>query len=306
MPAAVESMFSAREVPWHGLGTITDDVLTAADAIAEAGLNWTVSKRPVYFPTADKKSKIKVPDQYAIVRDSDDRYLGRVGKVYNPLQNVDAFGFIDNLVDSGEAKYETAGSLRGGRTIFLTMKVGEDLLVAGEDRHELYIMLRNTHDGSSKVGVFLTPIRAVCMNTVTMGIASAQQRWEVAHTSKLEGRLQEARETLQLTQAYAEEFVKMGDALVNTKVTDAELRSILETAIPARPTIDEVIDGILGMYHDSPTNGYTGNGWGAFNAVTEYYDHVKEVRKPEARFASIMDGYIAGIRNKTAELLLSK
>ena len=33
MSAEVETMFSALETPWHQLGTVTDGVLTANDAL---------------------------------------------------------------------------------------------------------------------------------------------------------------------------------------------------------------------------------------------------------------------------------
>lgn len=304
MPAAVESMFSAREVPWHGLGKITDDVLTAEDALKAAGLDWEVKLVSTYAQIG--KSKIKIPDRFATVRTSDDTLLGSVGGRYTVCQNRDAFAFADALVDSGDAKYETAGSLAGGKVVFLTMKVPNGILIGGEDKCEFYIMLRNSHNGSTRIGVFVTPIRVVCQNTLSLGIAQAQQRWEMRHDRSLEGKLAEARNTLQLTFDYIHEFEVMGNELISTKVTDAELTAILEAAIPARPKTPEVISEIVGMYHDSPTNSYQGTGWGAFNAVTEYFDHVRETRSLEARFTSIMDGGVADIRNRTAELLLAK
>ena len=38
MSALVESMFSVRETPWHGLGTIVQEAPTSADALRLAGL----------------------------------------------------------------------------------------------------------------------------------------------------------------------------------------------------------------------------------------------------------------------------
>lgn len=306
MADEVETMFSAREVPWHGLGTVTDDVLTATDAITAAGLDWDVEMRQLYYPNGNKKSKIKAPNRFAAVRSTDDQFLGAVSNAYHVLQNREAFGFMDNLVDSGEAKYETAGSLRNGRTIFMTMKMPEDVLIGGEDRHEFYILLRNSHDGSSRVGVFVTPIRVVCMNTLSLGVGMARQRWEVTHLSSMEGKLQEARDTIKLTHKYVEEFTKVAEQLLSMTVTDEEIKALLETAIPPRPTIDKVITDIIDVYHQSPNVLYQGTAWGALGAVTEYYDHFKEARKPEARFTSITDGYVADIRNKTASLLLAR
>jgi hypothetical protein len=44
----VETMFSARLTPWHRLGVVTPDVLTAEDAIVAAGLDWKVEKNQVF------------------------------------------------------------------------------------------------------------------------------------------------------------------------------------------------------------------------------------------------------------------
>ena len=42
MPANVESMFSVREKPWHGLGTIVAEAPDSSAALELAELNWTV------------------------------------------------------------------------------------------------------------------------------------------------------------------------------------------------------------------------------------------------------------------------
>ena len=302
MAHEVETMFSAREVPWHGLGTVTEDVLTAADAIVAAGLDWKVETHPLYADVAGDKQLIE--GRKAIVRDSDHSVLGLVSDRYVPFQNEEAFEFVDTLVDSGEAKYETAGSLRHGKVVFLTMKVPMEMKVAGEDAHDMYLLLRTSHDGSKAISVYVTPIRVVCQNTMAVGVNMAKQSWSIKHISTVAGRLQEARDTLQLTFDYSEEFVKMGNQLVNTKLTEDELVAILEDVIPERPKTPEVIDTMMDLYKNSPTNGYEGTAWGGFNAFTEFMDHYREVRSLEAVFTNIIDGSINTMRNKLKNRLL--
>lgn len=48
MAANVETMFSVREKPWHGLGTIVMEAPTSAEALRLAGLDWMVVQEPVY------------------------------------------------------------------------------------------------------------------------------------------------------------------------------------------------------------------------------------------------------------------
>jgi len=303
MAHEVETMFSAKTVPWHGLGTITEDVLTAHEALTTAGLDWDVKLHSLYAQIG--KNKKKVGDRFAVVRQSDESILGTVGSRYTPFQNRDAFQFADNLVDDGAAKYETAGSLKDGRVVFLTMKVPMELQVAGEDAHEMYLVLRNSHNGLSSVNVLVTPVRVVCQNTMSMALGTARQRWAAPHTASLTGKIQEARETLNLTFKYAEAFNASATKMVNTTVTDAMLRELLEDVLPDRPKTAEVIETIETLHHTSEVNGYTGTAWGAFNAVTEYFDHYRETKTQEAVMLNVLDGKIAGIRNTVAQRLLS-
>lgn len=304
MTHEVETMFSARTTPWHGLGTVTPNALTAKEAIVTAGLDWTVEPRSIFVGLPNDK-RVKIDGRKAIVRNPDSAVLGLVSDRYVPFQNEDAFAFADNLIDSGDAIYETAGSLRHGKVIFLTAKLPEQVMVAGSDAHDLYIVLRTSHDGSKAISVNVTPIRVVCMNTLTMAIRGARYKWAMQHTSRLEGKLAEARDTLQLSFSYAGEFVKLGNELVSIKITDDKFHDLIEDLLPNRPKTGDVIDSIMDLYRTSPTNGYNGTAWGAMNAITEYFDHGRETRSDEAVFTNIMDGQIAGLRNRASKRLLA-
>ena len=146
MPAEVETMFSAREVPWHGIGTVVPDALTAEEAIRESGLDWEVTKEPFFVKDSSGEYHL-APRFYATVRSTDGRILGSVKEDYTVFQNRDAFSFADNLVDSGEAKYETAGSLFHGAWVWLTMKMPKQVLIAGDDPVDMYLLLNSSHDG---------------------------------------------------------------------------------------------------------------------------------------------------------------
>lgn len=304
MPADVETMFSAREVPWHGLGVITSDILTAREAIVAAGLDWTVDKYPVYRNLHGEF--VAIHNKFENRRSSDDKVLGIVSEGFHNLQNAEAFEFADNLVDSGDAKYETAGSLRGGKVIFMTMKLPKQILIAGEDLHEFYLVLSMGHDGSKAITVEVTPIRVVCTNTLKMAARAAQQRWSIRHTSTMQGKLDNARTSLKLSFEYADEFAVMGDQLVATTVTDDMLVKLLQDIMPNRPTTDERIAAVLDNFANSDNIGnYRGTAWGAFNAFTEFTDHGRDTRSQEAVFTNVMNGEIATQRDKLAQALLS-
>lgn len=106
MAANVESLFSVREKPWHGLGTIVMEAPASAEALRLAGLDWKVVQEPVYTGNHELVKGYK-----ANVRSTDRRVLGVVSERYKVVQNVEAFSFTDELLGSG-VRYETAGSLR--------------------------------------------------------------------------------------------------------------------------------------------------------------------------------------------------
>lgn len=303
MAHEVETMFSAREVPWHGLGTVTADALTAEEAIDAAGLNWEVELRPNFTLNA-KGDKINSPGVFSVVRTSDDRVLGTVRARYKPFQNRDAFSFMNSLVDNGEAIFETAGSLRFGRQVFITMKVGKTILVAGEDAHDMYIFLRTSHDGTRAVSAYVTMVRVVCMNTATLASNTAAYKWSMRHVTTMDGKIQEARDALSLTFDYRDAFEAEVAKLMATKITDKRAVTLLTKVLPNRPKTADKIDGIMECYKTSDCNGYVGTGWGLVNGFTEYHEHWRNGLEREATLHNVLDGEIAKWRNRLADALV--
>lgn len=224
MPAAVETMFYTREKPWHGLGTMVQEAPTSADALRLAGLDWTVDQYPVF---ADDNL---IPGYKANIRSSDKKALGIVSDRYKVVQNVDAFSFTDNII-GGDVHYETAGSLLGGKKVWLLAKM-PDRLIAG-DKTEPYMCFTNTHDGTGAVRVCMTPIRVVCNNTLNLALESAQRAWSVRHVGNISAKLDEAKQCLELADTYMDKLAEKADQMANTTVSDARLREILDQLFPS-------------------------------------------------------------------------
>lgn len=295
----------ARHTPWAGLDKLdAKTVNTASDAIIESGLDWTVESRKLFFDTPSGQ-KVAIDNRRAIVRTSDDEPLGLVSNGYVPFQNREAFEFADELVEKGDAVFESAGSLRGGKVVFVTMKLAEQVVVADSDAHDMYILLRTSHDGSKAISVYVTPIRVFCMNQMAAVIKTAKHKWSMQHTGSLKGKIAEAKQTLAMSLDYAHEFAELGTTLAGTKLTDDKFFDIVTGLIPVRPKTDEIVEQIMGLYRESPTNGYNGTAWGGLNAITEYFDHYRATRSSEAVFMNIMDGGIANIRNNATQQLLA-
>lgn len=292
MPAEVESMawVGDRGLPWWvgsradtaRLKTEMEGLATGQEIREAAGLNWAVEKKEIYVG----RKGLKIPDKWATVRTDSGEPLGVVGRAYQPVQNdaLDAWG--DALVDSGEAKYETAGSLRGGRTVFFSMELdGLDVNVAGQSKDELktYLLLTNSHDGSKALEAVITPVRVVCVNTLNMALGRKKASFKMRHVGGVEGKLVAAREALGITFQYQEVFSEIAGKLAMKKIVDEQVeeifRAVFSGGIDDKNYESSIAARAVELYHSSPTlEGIRGTAWGALNAVAEFADW-------EAKFA---------------------
>ena len=225
MAANVETLFSTRETPWHGMGIVVENAPTSADAIHLAGLDWDVVRQPVYM-----QDGTLIPSNYVNVRTSDNKPLGVVGARYQIVQNREAFDFTDSLLGEG-VRYETAGSLNGGRTIWLLALLPNEFTILG-DKVDPYVVFTNTHDGSGAVRVAMTPVRVVCQNTLNMAMRSASRTWSTRHTGSITMKMNDAATTLMLANQYLEETQKTFEELHKIKLNDISLRRIVGQIIP--------------------------------------------------------------------------
>ena len=180
-----DSMFSVREMPWHGLGVVLDEYPRSIDeALDKAGLGWKVTHGDVLVVrtpewTDDFGSKrpaelIPAKGFKANLREDSGEVLGIVSEDYEVVDNRDAFRFLDALIGS-ELHFETAGSLWGGRRVWCLARLPEYVELGG-DLSATYIYVANSHDGSMAVTAAATPIRIVCANTLGSGAAPGRAR----------------------------------------------------------------------------------------------------------------------------------
>jgi hypothetical protein len=133
--------------------------------------------------------------------------------------------FIDQLLGSS-IHFETAGSLHGGRRVWVLATLPDHVEVGGDDVRP-YVLLMNSHDGSAAVVAATTPVRVVCQNTLNWGLRSAQQKFSIRHTEAVTQRVHEARRVLDLSIDYYAQFKRFGDQLASERCTERQLRAIL-------------------------------------------------------------------------------
>ena len=295
--------FAAKgEKAWHGLGQYVSEAMTAEQAIKLGGLDYTVEKRPLFVPGQDGQY-VEVPGYFSNVRVDNDAPLGVVKSRYRIVQNKDAFGFFDSIIDQGEAIFETAGALGKGERIFITAKLPEDMLVKGE-RVEKYIMLTNSHDGSTTIIAGFTPIRVVCNNTLTAALKGGlDNKVSISHTASAESRLKEASRLMGIASRYMTEVNTIFEDMTTKRLSDIELKHFIETIMKketketdkdASTRMKNLIDEVYSFTVSHPTQTTEAayrTLWGAYNGISGFYTHMKDYKTNDQRMKDLTYGY---------------
>lgn len=290
------SFASLRQPAWHNLGTVFEQEVNTAEMLKLAHLdNWNVRLEDVTIPETFESDKA-----YSFVTRTNpfdkakNDVLGVVGERYVPLQNEDLFSFGDNLLDGG-GRWETAGSIKGGRQVFGSIALADSITLdpnGRADKIDNYLLINTSHDGSIAIQASITPVRVVCANTLNLALSSfkgkkaAKQTFKIRHTSTAEGKIAVAREALGLAKTYLDEFSVMANAMIEKEITKADFDKIVALAYPAPEKdakgsfkkYDSKIDLLNAIYIGQFNDTIAGTAWGAYNALTERLDWHRSAR----------------------------
>lgn len=302
------SMFYCGEKPWHGLGTELDSPATSKEAIETAKLNWVVEKQQLYLPSNEPAH-----NTYATVRIDQSKVLGIVGSTYTPLQNSEAFEFFDSIVGVDQAIYHTAGCLLDGKVVWILAKLPGDIRVTDEDITEKYLLLSNSHDGSSAVQIKFTPVRVVCNNTLTMAFAD-NQFTSVYHQKDIKARLNDVPKLMGIINKRYTEIEDTFKQLLKIQMTDVTLTRYLEDIFPDPKNRKDTKqyeyelsraksnrEWSKYLFENGEGNrmtGVSGSLWAALNGVTELIDHKITKQSNNRKLNSVWFGDGAVIKGK--------
>lgn len=294
MSHEVETMFSVGQKPWHGLGHTLTSAPSIKEGIVLAGLNWRVALRPMRATLTDGGCEIDVPDHRAVFREDTGTILGVVGDGFRPLQNEDAFGWFQPLVEEGLVTLETAGSLREGRRVWVMAKVAGDpveIVPGADDIVDQYALLCHGHDGSLAVRLGSNPVRVVCANTLRGALEQGDGLAVIRHTSGMSEAMATARTVLQRQIELFRGSAEGWRFLASRVCTDAEFRMYALRVIAlvrgdsderVRETVPSAEDGgrllkaLRPLFEGGAGNdreGVRGTWWAAYNAITQWLTH---------------------------------
>jgi len=295
---------------WQLLGKDISHCKTTEEAIHEAGLNFEVLKRPNLHPLPSGNNIVSNNSFFTFRTDTEAVLGDKIGSDYQVVQNVESFSFFDSVVENyGSLKFDYAGALGYGETIFLTAKLPDYIRIGKSDLIDPYLFLSSTHDGTGSITIAFTPIRIYCSNTLNAALKGCQNAVKIRHTASAAEKLKTAHELLGLTSQLSTELEAIFNRWSRIRITDPELKRLIQLAmIPNKETYELLKTGKeselssqfnntvsaaldYALTSESQQEATTKNTlYGFYNSVTGYFQNVRNYRDDEAKFKSIMQG----------------
>lgn len=283
--------------PWHGLGQKLDLRQTPRDrmidaAIEAAGMGYQVGSAPIYLADGTEIKGSKASVRYG-ADGAVAATLGIVGDGYKHVQNAEACEVLQVLAQEWGCVPAAAGVLGDGERCWMLMRLADATItpVAGDDVRG-YFLLHWGHDGNLSVQGLATGIRVVCQNTLTMATSGRKAWFTIRHTASADARLDLAAKLIgslmAALHATGETFASMAakrldarqlDAFITAVIPDTAGKATVAPVIQARrDTIATLVHGGRGAALANQLVNTADGGasvWAAYNAVTEYFDHVR-------------------------------
>lgn len=350
--AGKKAMFSVGETPWHDpdAATVVAGVATVREGLELGGMDFDVDLRPVYrvasttevAPGEQVHEFTESTKARVTVRTDRNTEIGAVGMDYTVLQNRDAFGILQPLLDEGVAALETGGALRGGADVWMLVRFmldrfgpqAQDVLGNGPGGDGTIVpfgLISNNHSGRRGVLLSLTPIRVVCANT----LGAAESRSEVGvdttitirHTMNVEAKLVEAAEQLfkGIVERY-ETIAKQYKLLKATHLDTALFRELVLNTVAPDPRQSprftpeaRMADAVVARWEQKVElvthlwtggKGHTGDGsaWEAYQGTVEAIDHntaLFPTRSGVYRTQALLDGKLRQLKQQVLQSLVA-
>lgn len=273
--------------------SFTSNPVNSKDALELGGLNFNVTKLPIQTTSGGAL----IPDNYATWRTdkigSPEGYLGVVGNTYKPIQNSDCLGLFDSIFSKEELVYTEAGYTNNGNKVWLKTKLPDTISLQG-DEIEKYIVLSNSHDGTSGLNVKFLTVRLVCTNGLTASVLDAKSSINIRHSSNAKQKIDEAYKVLNIAKStfkqWEENISKLSQIKISPQDLDLYYNRVLKIkdvkdastrVMNTKETFNELFHNGIGV----ELNG--GTVWTAINSITEYTDHHRNYKNNQKDYGTL-------------------
>lgn len=283
-------------LPWHELGQLVDGAKNWQDAMRLANLNWSVSKRPLYakIPRLEGTREYREIAAWGIFRDDTNEFLGSVGDVYETIQNLEAFSFVDALLEAQNgAHFETAGALGNGERIFATAEIPYSIAPARapDDKTNCFLLFETSHDGSLAASAKLTTIRVVCNNTLSMALSErGYGTLKVRHSESGHDKLERAKKLItgvqQSVETLKEKFNVLSRRKITAKISNEVMNKLFGADWKDSTRKTNQVAKIAEIFDHNDGNAFPqlrGTAYNLLQACTNFSDHERTVRQTEGK-----------------------
>jgi phage/plasmid-like protein (TIGR03299 family) len=303
-----DNMFTVRKPAWHNLVEPLPDYPTREEAQAIAH-PWEPITEPVYRKVPQVGEDGELVEAYeevegfeAAVRSDDGTTLGVKPTTLPTIKNSEMYDIAEAIegIDKGSVRYETGGSLYGGRKVWLLLALAEPITVNGDPNGAVlpYFAMQDSKDGRG--GAFrgqATLTRIVCDNTAQMADFDAQARgteFTFRHTKNVQERIEEAKTVLAGWRESIETFQRFSAHMMDLRVTPDQRELFIEQFVPMPPphtisnrvvnNVDEARNQLRQLLAGPTCEDINGTAYGLVAASVEYLNHYRKARSAESRF----------------------
>lgn len=307
---------------WHGLGTVVKGAMNPFAALKIANLEWEVmesdSLTGVYNAGVHAQEfRVSTDTGKLLIRSDDKSVLGIVGPDYTPVQNQEiaelAFALRANA--DGNAEVESAGSIRGGRKVWMLLRAPSVQFGGKDDESVPYLFIANSHDGSMALKAMPTAVRVVCSNTFHLALSSCKKGISFKHTQGITSRVEDLKRAIQTWQEQIDKSASISRRLAAKPMNRDSIRELwvdvverLDGAgIPMNPKNgwennrkERAVNGLAHMAQtfDREQQQFGANLWVAANAATNWVQHIRSqdsvrTKDAQARQFAAWEGSVA-------------
>ena len=310
---------------------------TGQEILANAGMDFKVVKSPLFDSSGNA---IKGCGYSRLSRDDTGQTLGVVSNKYQVYQNQQMMDLFETVCQSTGAKIDRIGMVNGGQKVFMSFRQPEGFSFGNGEEIDAYWYMMSSHDASSGLKLFPSPVRLACSNQFGMLNSFLQRNGidpktlTIRHSNLMDVRVDQMLDNLNIINHLTENFVKEASGLINIEMNQDERISYYIDVLGLNQNADimdpkskdydatnpyglgtranNTIDVLMDLEQSETNNvgDMAGTRWGAFNAVTEYIDHRwtmdkagKELVANDKRVESAVLGSGMRMKNRAYELL---
>lgn len=281
---------------WHGLAQALDEFPTPTEA-RQIVAPWDAIPTTDLHITLPNGMVISTDEYKALVRSDNGEILGLHSRKYSPVSVGDFFDLAYEFGAVDQVKVDSAGTLRGGRTLFCSLKGDTVEIGTRGDISTGYLLMAQAFDGTMALRGDVAMIRTVCNNTMTANHLASKCGFTLRHTRNMGDRMADVKKVIQGWKAGQDATVAAANRYAaapvrNRAVVEEFFLRSLETVygvLPSPATTDKreqstlawAADSLreIGNYWNAEETQFGANWWTAANAVTAYLQHSTEASR---------------------------